>query len=86
MSEKRCNTCGSTHYEERRITYLYSHKGQYLIVPNTPVEICTDCGTAYYSAPVLKAIEQQFFAIQNNQATPDEYLQVPIKSLVEPKQ
>ncbi|WP_204139361.1 YgiT-type zinc finger protein [Halomicronema sp. CCY15110] len=63
MSEKRCNTCGSTHYEERRITDLYSHQGKYLIVPNTPVEICTDCGTTYYSAPVLKAIEQQFFAI-----------------------
>jgi hypothetical protein len=50
-------------------------------VPNTPVEICADCGTAYYSATVLKAIEQQFFGIQNNQAKPDEYLQVPIKSL-----
>lgn len=81
MPEKRCNTCGSPHYEERKVTYLYSHQGQYLIVPNTPVEICTKCGTAYYSAAVLKTIEQQFFEIQNNQATPDEYLQVPVKSL-----
>jgi YgiT-type zinc finger domain-containing protein len=39
MPEKRCNTCGSPHYEERRITYLYSHQDKYLIVPNTPVEI-----------------------------------------------
>jgi YgiT-type zinc finger domain-containing protein len=81
MQEKSCNTCSSTHYEERKVTYLYSHHGQYLIVPNTPVEICTECGTAYYSASVLKAIEQKFFDIQTNQATPDQYLQVPVHSL-----
>lgn len=81
MQEKRCSTCGSSHYEERKVTYLYSHQGKYLIVPNTPVEICAECGTAYYSAATLKAIEQQFFEIQNDQATPDEYLQVPVKSL-----
>jgi len=81
MQEKRCNTCGSTQYEERKVTYLYSHKGKYLIVPNTPVEICANCGTAYYSGVVLKAIEQQFFDIQNDQSAADEYLQVPVKSL-----
>jgi YgiT-type zinc finger domain-containing protein len=81
MQDKRCNPCGSSQYEERKVTYLYSHQGQYLIVPNTPVEICTECGTAYYSASVLKAIEQKFLAIQNNQSTPDEYLQVPVHSL-----
>lgn len=81
MRDIKCNTCGSADYEERRITYLYSHQGQYLIVPNTPVEICNDCGTVYYSAEVLKNIERQFFAIRNNTETPDQYLQVPVKSL-----
>ncbi|HZG37139.1 MAG TPA: type II toxin-antitoxin system MqsA family antitoxin [Nodosilinea sp.] len=81
MRDIKCNTCGSADYEERRITYLYSHQGQYLIVPNTPVEICSDCGTVYYSAEVLKNIERQFFAIRNNTETPDQYLQVPVKSL-----
>lgn len=79
MREIKCNTCGSADYEERRITYLYSHQGKYLIVPNTPVEICSECGTVYYKASVLKQIEQQFFEINNNTATPDEYLQVPMK-------
>lgn len=37
MRDIKCNTCGSGEYEEHRITYLYSHQGQYLIVPNTPV-------------------------------------------------
>lgn len=81
MREIKCNTCGSNEYEERRITYLYSHQGQYLIVPDTPVEVCSTCGTVYYDAGVLKQIEQQFFAIQNNTASPDRYLQVPVKSM-----
>ena len=81
MRDTKCNTCGSTKYEERRITYLYSHQGQYLIAPNTPVEICSNCGTVYYNAKVLKDIERQFFAIQNNTAIADHYLQVPVKSM-----
>ncbi|NJL48846.1 MAG: type II toxin-antitoxin system MqsA family antitoxin [Leptolyngbyaceae cyanobacterium SM2_5_2] len=81
MRETKCNTCGNTEYKERRITYLYSHQGQYLIAPNTPVEICSNCGTVYYSAEVLKAIERQFFAIHNNMASPDQFLQVPVKSM-----
>lgn len=60
MQEIRCNTCGSDRYEQRRINYLYSHKGKYLLVPNTPVEICLDCGTIYYDAAVLKEIERRF--------------------------
>ena len=26
-------------FEQRRIEYLYSHGGKYLLVPNTPVEV-----------------------------------------------
>jgi len=58
-----CNFCGSDRHEERRIEYLYSHEGKYLLVPNTPVEVCLNCGMVYYDAVVLKEIERQFFAI-----------------------
>ncbi len=81
MKTKRCNFCGSDHYEERRIEYLYSHAGQYLLVPNTPVEICRECGMVYYDAAVLKEIERHFFAIQNKTEAPDEYIQMPTKTL-----
>ena len=81
MNEKtktaKCNFCGSDQYEERRIEYLYSHKGHYLLVPNTPVEVCTNCGMVYYDAAVLKKIEQRFFAIQENTEKPDRYIQMP---------
>ena len=81
MSEKkrkvRCNFCGSEQYEERRIEYLYSYKGEYLLVPNTPVEVCLNCGMIYYDAAVLKEIERRFFAIQENVEEPDRYIQMP---------
>ncbi|WP_199301774.1 type II toxin-antitoxin system MqsA family antitoxin [Sphaerospermopsis sp. FACHB-1194] len=61
MREIKCNFCGSPHYEQRQIDYLYRHQGQYLLVPNTPVQICLDCGMIYYDAKILKKIEQYFF-------------------------
>ena len=80
MNETRCNYCGSDRYEERRIEYLYSHKGEYLLVPNTPVEVCVECGMVYYDAAVLKEIEQRFFAIQSKTEQPDRHIEMPEKA------
>lgn len=77
MKKTRCNFCGSDRYEERRIDYLYSHKGEYLLVPNTPVEVCLDCGMVYYDAAVLKEIERRFFAIRQKTEQPERYIRVP---------
>lgn len=77
MEKKKCNFCGSTEYEQRRTDYLYSYKGNYLLVPNTPVEICQNCGMVYYDASVLKKIENHFFAIQRKHEAPDHYLEIP---------
>lgn len=76
----QCNFCGSDRYEERRIEYLYSHEGQYLLVPNTPVEVCSNCGMVYYDAAVLKEIERQFFAIHSHTEEPDRYIEMPAKT------
>ncbi|MBE7474660.1 MAG: type II toxin-antitoxin system MqsA family antitoxin [Anaerolineales bacterium] len=78
MRKIQCNFCGSDRYEERRIDYLYSHQGNYLLVPNTPVEVCLNCGMIYFDAPILKEIERRFFAIQQNSEQPDDYIQMPI--------
>lgn len=78
MRRIQCNFCGSDRYEERRIDYLYSHKGKYLLVPNTPVEVCLTCGMIYYEAVVLKEIERRFFAIQQQSEQPDNYIQMPV--------
>ncbi len=80
MRKVRCNFCGSDQYEERYIDYLYSHQGQYLLVPNTPVEVCLNCGMVYYDATVLKEIERRFFAIQSKLEEPDWYIEIPAKA------
>jgi YgiT-type zinc finger domain-containing protein len=80
MRTVQCNSCGSDRYEERRIEYLYSHQGAYLLVPNTPVEVCLNCGMIYYDAAVLKEIEQRFFAIQSKTEEPDRYVEMPEKA------
>lgn len=75
--EELCTYCGGHEFEERRVDYLYSHDGSYLLVPNTPVEVCLSCGMIYYDATVLKEIERRFFAIQEHLEEPDEYINVP---------
>ncbi len=80
MSNVRCNFCGSDRNEERRIEYLYSHEGKYLLVPNTPVEVCLQCGMIYYDAAVLKEIERRFRAIQEQVEEPDRYIEMPTKA------
>ena len=49
-------------------------------MPNTPVEVCSNCGMVYYAADVLKEIERHFFAIQDKSEPPDRYINVPEKS------
>ncbi len=80
MTKVECNYCGDDRFEERRIEYLYSHKGEYLLVPNTPVEVCLNCGMVYYDAAVMKEIERQFFAIKRRDEEPDRYLNMPAKT------
>jgi YgiT-type zinc finger domain-containing protein len=80
MSKVRCSFCGSDRHEERRIEYLYSRGGEYLLVPNTPVEVCLNCGMVYYDATVLKEIERRFFAIHAKSEEPDRYINMPEKS------
>lgn len=77
MKNLRCTACGAENFEARKVEYLYSHKGQYLLVPDTPVEICQSCGTMFYDAKVLKEIERRFFAIQNHREEPQGYIRVP---------
>jgi len=74
----QCPFCGGGYFEKRQIEYLYSYEDKYLLVPNTPVEICMECGMTYYDATVLEEIERRFFAIHQNDEEPDCYVQLPI--------
>ena len=77
MKTKKCNYCASARFEQRTTEYLYSYKGEHLLVPNTPVEVCLECGMVYYDAAVLKEIERRFFAIRSHAEKPERYVQMP---------
>lgn len=77
MNEKKCVFCGSKDYKEKKTDYLYAYKGNYLLVPNTPAEVCGNCGMMYYDAVVLKRIEKHFLAIQKKEEQPDSYIELP---------
>ena len=77
---KKCNFCGSEEFSEKRINYIYQRNGKILLVPNTPAEVCDQCGMEYYEGKVLEEIERQFEAIQNKTEQPDRYIQVPEKA------
>lgn len=78
--QKWCNFCGGIEFEEKKVEYLYSREGKYLLVPDTPVEICKTCGMLCYDAAILKEIERRFFAIHENAEQPDYYIQMPVES------
>ena len=79
-TNRHCNFCGSDRFEKRLTDYLYRHDAKYLLVPNTPVEVCLNCGMVYYDAAVLKEIERRFFAIEQKLEQPDRYIEMPEKS------
>ena len=51
-----CEYCGGT-IVEKKVTVHRSVKGDYVLIENVPAGICTQCGTRYYAANVLKMIE-----------------------------
>lgn len=52
-------------------------KGKYVVIENVPTGICRECGTRYYSANVLKSIEE---ALRGRRKAKRE-VRVPIYSL-----
>jgi len=74
---KVCPFCAHPHFEEERTDYLYSHAGKYLLVPNTPVLVCANCGMIFYDGAVLEEIERRFFAVQSHAEAPDRIIQLP---------
>ncbi len=77
MSIDVCSFCGGHQFETCRTEYLYSYQGEYLLIPDMPVEVCADCGMIYYEAAALKRVENRFFAIREHTEEPDEYLKIP---------
>ena len=52
-----CEYCGGP-IVEKRVTLHRKVKGNYILLENVPAGVCTECGTRYFSANVLKTIEE----------------------------
>ena len=52
-----CEYCAGA-IKEKRVTLHRKHRGQYVLVENVPAGVCTQCGTRYFSANVLKTVEE----------------------------
>jgi YgiT-type zinc finger domain-containing protein len=52
-----CEYCGGQ-IIEKRVTLHRKVKGNYALIENVPAGVCTECGTRYFAANVLKTIEE----------------------------
>jgi len=52
-----CEYCNGA-ISEKRVTLHRKLKGNYVLIENVPAGVCTECGTRYYAANVLKMIEE----------------------------
>jgi YgiT-type zinc finger domain-containing protein len=71
-----CEYCGGD-IVEKRVTLYRKVKGNYVIIEDVPAGVCTQCGTRYYAANVLKTIEE---SIRGRRKAEREVL-VPVYSL-----
>ena len=54
---ERCEYCNGL-IRERTTDLPRKVKGKYVVFVNVPTGVCTQCGTRYYTANVLKSIEE----------------------------
>lgn len=63
----------------RKVEYVYRHRGRYMVFQNVPAEVCLRCGTRYFAADVILAIERRFFEIYDEKQEPKRTISVPIE-------
>ena len=52
-----CEYCGGL-IVEKRVNLARKTEGKYVFIENVPAGVCTECGTRYYAANVLKTVEE----------------------------
>ncbi len=62
---------------EKRVTLHRQHKKNHILVENVPAGVCKKCGTRYYSANVLKTVQE----ILRGRKKQERKVSVPVYSL-----
>ncbi len=52
-----CEYCGGP-IAEKRVTLHRKIRGNYVLIENVPAGVCTRCGARFFTANVLKTIEE----------------------------
>ena len=73
---ERCEYCRGV-IREKKSNLSRRVKRKYIVIENVPTGVCTECGVRYYSANVLKTIEE---AIVGRRKAKRE-VRVPVYSL-----
>jgi YgiT-type zinc finger domain-containing protein len=55
--DERCEYCGGR-IVEKRVDLPRKVAGRYVLIEKVPTGICTKCGSRYYTANVLKTMEE----------------------------
>ena len=71
-----CEYCGGP-IVEKRVTLHRKAQGQYVLIENVPAGVCTQCGMRYYTANVLKLIEEKV----RGRRQAEREVRVPVYSL-----
>jgi YgiT-type zinc finger domain-containing protein len=75
-----CNYCGHSEYVQKKVEYVYRHKGHYMVFQDVPAEVCLHCGTRYFDADVILSIEKRFFLIYDKHQKPERTMSVPVEA------
>ena len=54
---EHCEYCNGL-IVEKKVELTRKVKGHYVLVENVPAGVCTQCGTRYYTANVLKTMQE----------------------------
>jgi YgiT-type zinc finger domain-containing protein len=71
-----CECCGGE-IVERRVTLHRKVKESFVLLENVPAGVCKQCGTRYYTANVLKTIEESV----RGRRKAERQVRVPVYSL-----
>ena len=73
---EQCEYCDGP-IRDRNTDMARKFKGRYVFIENVPAGVCTKCGTRYYTANVLKSVEETV----RGRRKAEREVQVPVYSL-----
>lgn len=69
----KCHICGGK-IVSQKVTFVYDHHGDYLLIENVPAEVCEQCGEKTYSPEVT----DELIRLAKKKLKPDKTVQVPV--------